>query len=995
MSRPSRLPETLPLLPKTTPSGGTTTAGGEGDNGDHVRFRDRTRSTFHRQERILIFCGVVAAVVILTIHFSSSSSRPHSKSTRLRGKHYALESQSLPFLNGNDKNDKVSEEETVPPYTLSPSSSPTTLSTVDSTVSSPPVGSPMPNATNTNEDSSTLLSNQPEQQRQDAEMLGTTTTSPIMAVGGGNTSPPSSPSTTSTDEPTEKLSTSNDLSEATTSPTMEATSAAPQTQVPTVLPSTDSPTATAPTTAPSAASSVTSTEESVPPTAMETAADEASATSTDSIGSPTTTSPTSTSTFVDSTVLSETNTQTPTIRSTTTSTDSELSVYVFHATKDSTVEQTPTDSQDGATTDFPTSDIMLTSTTTSEPVAAAEEDGKVDDIKVATDASVFSTESTFPTSNIPLTASYDLDDNEDQTESPSSTSTVALTSSSVADESDDSAHVKTPTPVSAPVKPTESPTLDNSSQEDTDPSQATMVPSGSPGDNSSRNHASETTVDSDSAFTEEPVILSDVANGSIGSTVPPTDADSLAQSANDTDAAFTVEPILRGEIETFFTEEPIINDTEAGESMDISKLPIDDLFAPSKEIFFTERPTSPPTISPTELPSTEQPSLSPTTAEIYVSAVSVVVADELFAGVLLDEQGFYFPTNTSATTSSKKSKKHFKNSRRHLRQLKHKKKHTKKSKEKIDTIKSMDWALPWKKKHAKDVAALAEYYLTKGDALADFYNRSSMSDLPLPSSSSVWTNDWQFDSERGRELADLYHSIGATIDHHYKHVYANGDSTTFTWLDKDKKHGRTLAECYSRLGGLIADHYKECSLFGTCMENNTDSHKRQQGMAYQAQGLGIAKYYAEKGAALDQFLRTVYERKGLNGNTESEDVEEESEDEALENEYIWGIDLKLDEKHAEKLQKKLQRKGKSVTNYYRAVYDSSYNNDVLSKLPDHHPDKDFPQWGHDWRTDRAHGIAIGLYWKQYNHVMKRYYKVQGTALQRNYRDYYKAQFYPN
>lgn len=72
-------------------------------------------------------------------------------------------------------------------------------------------------------------------------------------------------------------------------------------------------------------------------------------------------------------------------------------------------------------------------------------------------------------------------------------------------------------------------------------------------------------------------------------------------------------------------------------------------------------------------------------------------ADRLFAGLLADDEAFYFPTAASRPES-----------RRFLRAL---------TSEAPNTV---SWSYDWQS-NAKDGAAIGEYYRAKGLALADYY----------------------------------------------------------------------------------------------------------------------------------------------------------------------------------------------------------------------------------------------------------------------------------
>jgi hypothetical protein len=80
----------------------------------------------------------------------------------------------------------------------------------------------------------------------------------------------------------------------------------------------------------------------------------------------------------------------------------------------------------------------------------------------------------------------------------------------------------------------------------------------------------------------------------------------------------------------------------------------------------------------------------------------VVEVDHLFAGLLADDEAFYFPTANEASASPA--------SRRFLRALA----------AAPDAPPSVSWSYDWQT-NAKDAAAIGEYYRAKGLALADYY----------------------------------------------------------------------------------------------------------------------------------------------------------------------------------------------------------------------------------------------------------------------------------
>ncbi|KAL3920452.1 MAG: hypothetical protein SGILL_003257 [Bacillariaceae sp.] len=340
-----------------------------------------------------------------------------------------------------------------------------------------------------------------------------------------------------------------------------------------------------------------------------------------------------------------------------------------------------------------------------------------------------------------------------------------------------------------------------------------------------------------------------------------------------------------------------------------------------------------------------------------VSPVSKQTADLVISGLLMDEKAFNFPMNATISDGKKTHKR-----------LKH---HNKKY-EKNSSLK-MDWSTSVDEKNGKDLSALAEYYRAKGESLLKLYTVPKSDHWKghkkvkkhhhkdIAELKSTFVNDWLADETRGVELAKTYKAIADAIDHHYSKAYSKKRKIS-TWV-QDKKHGLKLASHFRTLASLTADHYAALPLLKKS-NKKTDQEASLIRLGYQLQGLEIADYYETKASEMESLLNSVYKH----GAKEDVSALADYQDRIVN--------------------------GERVRNYYRARFDSSYNNDMQAELPDHYPDEDFPHWGHDWRSDRAHGIAIGNYWKQYNLVMKKYYKIQGKKLGNYYEKYYTKNFAP-
>lgn len=214
-----------------------------------------------------------------------------------------------------------------------------------------------------------------------------------------------------------------------------------------------------------------------------------------------------------------------------------------------------------------------------------------------------------------------------------------------------------------------------------------------------------------------------------------------------------------------------------------------------------------------------------------------------------------------------------------------------------------------------------------------------------------------------------------------------------------------IALFYRQLGGLIAEHYNNettdaavptsdedhASSFSEDSpsvvdgENDVDTVWR----AYKAGGEAIARYYESKGHMIEEMYASMYK---------DHDKEDDNDDDFVDAvDGDWNTTILGGTKNgtlSANLLKDLTLRGRDIGDYYQARYDPDYKTKALGRLPQHDPNLDYPPWGVDPIADRAHGIAIGAYWKKYNHVMKRYYKMQGPALGTYYEGYYRSMFDP-
>jgi hypothetical protein len=421
-------------------------------------------------------------------------------------------------------------------------------------------------------------------------------------------------------------------------------------------------------------------------------------------------------------------------------------------------------------------------------------------------------------------------------------------------------------------------------------------------------------------------------------------------------------------------------------------------------------------------------------------------ADKYFSGLLKDDQAFFFPFASSTAVEEESSIVESKPANRKLRGQQHQQhqrllhhdnhnhhenhqnqhhenhqnhnnnnnnnnnNHQRSSKvsssgtnagTKNDDLWSFDW-----KKSPKDVAAVSEYYQSKGmilmgaahpttmeaaeedDTLSSKKERKFAKLAPQPSIPM----DWESDKDRVTKVGETYHRIGEIIDDHYKEAYASVDdgegrrrylkksklSSTkpvlsdavnitvpdYTWQD-DWKRGERIGQLYERLSQLISAHYAGLMV-------NTADQILNEHLDYIAQGQNIAQSYHNKSVAINEFY---------NGGKSFADEDDGSA----------GTDASADMNAAD--DNDTIDAGALIEDYYDAVYDKTYKKDMLGQLPEHHPDEIYPRWGSaGWQIDREHGKAIGDYWKQYHAVMNEYYYPQGLKLSDEYAKYYEKQF---
>ncbi|KAL3913147.1 MAG: hypothetical protein SGARI_000800 [Bacillariaceae sp.] len=396
--------------------------------------------------------------------------------------------------------------------------------------------------------------------------------------------------------------------------------------------------------------------------------------------------------------------------------------------------------------------------------------------------------------------------------------------------------------------------------------------------------------------------------------------------------------------------------------------------------------------------------------------------DHIFAGLLADEQAFYFPMV----------------SQHHKRRF-------------LKGGNGVDWSYDWTA-NAKDGAAIGEYYRGKGLAMADYYRskfdptyKAPDADATKETDASTWTYDWKADMGRGVALGKHYKAIGGAINAHYREAFdptyvpaakTSADEGAHRMLkskekkmkDRTKKElamdmgagggwydwqadadrGMAIGMHYKQMGETIADHYnQEFNPMYDDVNKKADADKNWSTMwqDYQQRGQEIANYYKGKGAAIDKFYQGKY---GATNNDSVASTSAAANANAAvagspqEATSVWGLDWEKDKNAAMDIHNDMMKKGLAIGEYYRAKYDPTYGavapddegSASSANLDPQNPDLDFPPWGVDPEADRQHGIAIGQYWKEKGTDMGLDYKKRGTELGQYYANKYRTMFDP-
>ncbi|KAG7339440.1 hypothetical protein IV203_025384 [Nitzschia inconspicua] len=394
----------------------------------------------------------------------------------------------------------------------------------------------------------------------------------------------------------------------------------------------------------------------------------------------------------------------------------------------------------------------------------------------------------------------------------------------------------------------------------------------------------------------------------------------------------------------------------------------------------------------------ENTCLDDNTPPPVVDVALPVGAEEFFASLLLDESGFFFPFVPSSYEKEVDSPKRFLRYERervlhgHRNRNHHDHDHQRHPEHSKHSSKTASQRLKWSLDSTmdlKDAAAVGEYYHTKGQLLSMSIGDSNL-DL---SKTPTLPLDWEQDSDRREVLRQTYAAIGDTINEHYQNAFAppvqglesNNEvvdgtrrflakasthdgieslsfTPDYTW-QQDWKRGRLLGRLYQRLSDTIEDHYQDESFItppsALGEPDDDDEEEEKDTDSLLENGRTVSDYYKNKTISIEDFYA---------GKLPLEDMSTKP-----------SIDT-----------------GRMIEDYYKAVYSpTNYKGELLAQLPQRNPDKDFPSWGHNWKDDRDHRIALSRYWKQYHSVMDAIYKENGGALSTKYQDFYQTQFQQN
>lgn len=251
---------------------------------------------------------------------------------------------------------------------------------------------------------------------------------------------------------------------------------------------------------------------------------------------------------------------------------------------------------------------------------------------------------------------------------------------------------------------------------------------------------------------------------------------------------------------------------------------------------------------------------------------------------------------------------------------------------------------------------------------------------------SSWTYDWQADSKHGIEIGQRYRAIGEAIDGHFKTLYhppynkhSNKGSMKGWYLHDwkaDRDHGMAIANNFKDLGEKISKHYKKFRLPSNTT-GNTTKFAPEQWEEYKEMGEDLAVYYRDKGVAIARYYKGRYG--AMSQVDESSVTQTESETDPVA------------------IQDAMKEKGMAIAAFYRARYDATFRPEP-SKVPRFPPvnatGKEWAPWGIDPTEDKAHGKAIGKYFRQQGQEIGQNYQTRGKELGAYYEDYYRSMFDP-
>jgi hypothetical protein len=145
---------------------------------------------------------------------------------------------------------------------------------------------------------------------------------------------------------------------------------------------------------------------------------------------------------------------------------------------------------------------------------------------------------------------------------------------------------------------------------------------------------------------------------------------------------------------------------------------------------------------------------------------------------------------------------------------------------------------------------------------------------------------------------------------------------------------------------------------------------------YKEQGEAIALYYHEKGSSIRKFYKGKY---GAIGEVDDPTTGSST-----------------DEIDPTAIQEAIKDKGLAIATYYRARYDPTFRPDTrtITKFPDNVTGQEWAPWGQDPSQDKAHGKAIGKYFRQHGEEIGQHYQTRGKELGLYYEDYYRSMFDP-